>query len=74
MRNAWQKTGYDWFEGDACDGEEVAAEDAEGDVKIDNKSDSNDYLNAANMVEDVLGWGKVNDNESNDDNMMWRTE
>ena len=36
MSNAWRKTGYDWFEGDARGGEEVAAEDAAGDVKIDN--------------------------------------
>ena len=74
MRNAWRKTGYDWFEGDARDGEEVAAEDAAGDVKIDNESDSDDYLNAADMVEDVLGWGEVNDDESDDDNIMWGTE
>ena len=73
MRNAWQKTGYDWFKGDACDGEEVAAEDALGNIKIDDESDSDDYLDAADMVEDVLGLGEVNDDESNDEDMMWGT-
>ena len=67
------KAGVRLVRGSTRDGEEVAAEDAAGDVKIDNESDSDDYLNAADMVEDVLGWGEVNDDESDDDNMMWGT-
>ena len=66
------KAGVRLVRGSTRDGEEVAAEDAAGDVKIDNESD--DYLNAADMVEDVLGWGEVKDNESDDDNMMWGPE
>ena len=73
MRNAWRKTGYDWFEGDARDGEEVAAEDAPGDVEIDDESNSDDYLDTADMVEDVLGLGEVNDDKSDDDKMIWGT-
>jgi hypothetical protein len=73
MRNAWRKTGYDWFfeegVGDVGDN---------GDDVIDDDNDGGDGTNfdeecdVANMLDDVLGLGEENsDNESDDDEMLW---
>ena len=68
MRNAWRKTGYDWF-----------FEEGVGDNIIGDDNDSGDGANfdeesdIANMLDDVLRLGEEDsDNESDDDEMLWR--
>jgi hypothetical protein len=68
MRNAWRKTGYDWF-----------FEEGVGDNIIGDDNDSGDSANfdeesdIANMLDDVLRLGEEDsDNKSDDDEMLWR--
>jgi hypothetical protein len=67
MRNAWRKTGYDWFfeegVGDVGDN---------GDDVINDDNDFADIADIADMLDDVLGLGEEDsDNESDDDEMLW---
>jgi hypothetical protein len=71
MRNAWRKTGYDWFFDEATadaddDGDGGVADD--GDVGGNNGKDTDDfdYVNVADMLEDIL-WGGDSNDESDDD-------
>jgi hypothetical protein len=71
MRNAWRKTGYDWFfeegVGDVGDnGDEVIGDDNDGGdgANFDEESD------IADMLDDVLG-EEDSDNKSADDEMLW---
>jgi hypothetical protein len=68
MWNAWRKTGYDWFFEEGV-GDNIIGDDNEsGDgANFDEESD------IANMLDDVLRLGEEDsDNESDDDEMLWR--
>ena len=68
MRNAWRKTGYDWFaeEGDMAGGGGgvVVVSDGDGDIDDDN------YDDYADILEEVLGAGDETDDDYDDDGMM----
>lgn len=57
MRNAWRKTGYDWFPEEAGGRDDDAMEDGDGDVDDDNYDDD------ADILEDVLGAGDESDDD-----------
>jgi hypothetical protein len=69
MRNAWRKTGYDWFfeEGVGDVGGDVGDN---GDDVIDDDSDGGDEeCDIADMLDDILL--EDSDHESDDDEMLW---
>ena len=68
MRNAWRKTGYDWFfeegVGDVGDnGDDVIDDDSDGG---DEEGDIADMLDAVLLFDE-----EDSDNESDDDEMLW---
>ncbi len=72
MRNAWRKTGYDWFPNEATadaddDGNGGVADN--GDVGGDNGEDADDFddENVADMLEDILRGGESDDESDDDD-------
>ena len=66
MRNAWRKTGYNWFfEEGVVDVEEGGVVDVGGDV--DGGDEEGDI---ADMLDDIL-LSDEEDNESDDDEMLW---
>ena len=72
MRNAWRKTGYDWFfkEGVGDVGGDVGDN---GDDVIDDDSDGGDKeCDIADMLDSVLLFDEEDsDNESDNDEMLW---
>ena len=73
MRNAWRKTGYDWFfeEGVGDVGGDVGDN---GDDVIDNDSGNggDKECDIADMLDDVLLFDEEDsDNESDDNEMLW---
>jgi hypothetical protein len=69
MRNAWRKTGYNWFfeEGVGDVGGDVGDN---GDDVIDDDSDGGDEeCDIADMLDDILL--EDSDHESDDDEMLW---
>ncbi len=61
MKNAWRKTGYNWFPEEGDD----AMEDGDGDIDDDN------YDDEADILEDVLGAGdKKSDGDNDEDGMV----
>jgi hypothetical protein len=74
MRNAWRKTGYDWFfdEGVGDVGVNVG-DNGNGDDVIDDDSDGSDEeCDIADMLDDVLLFDEEDsDIESDDDEMLW---
>ena len=72
MRNAWRKTGYDWFfeegVGDVGDnGDEVIDDDNDG----GDGANFDEVCDVADMLDDILGLGEDSDNESDDNEMLW---
>ena len=72
MRNAWRKTGYDWFfeegvGGVGDNGDDVIDDDKDG----DDDTNFDEVCDVADMLDDVLGLGEDSDNESNDNEMLW---
>ena len=67
MRNAWRKTGYNWFFEEGV-GDDVIGDDNDG----GDGANFDDESNIADMLDDVLQLGEEDsDNESDDDEMLW---
>ena len=73
MRNAWRKTGYDWFfkegVGDVFDNSDDVIDDENNGGNGANFDEQ--VCDVADMLDDVLGLGEDSDNESDDDEMLW---
>ena len=72
MRNAWRKTGYDWFfeEGVGDVGGNVG--DNGDDVIDDDSDDGDEECDIADMLDSVLLFDEEDsDNESDNDEMLW---
>jgi hypothetical protein len=72
MRNAWRKTGYDWFLGEATadaddDGDGGVADDGDVGGHDGEGADNYDNVNVADMLEDILRGGDSDDENDNDD-------
>ena len=55
LKNAWKKSGYNWFEGEVVE---------EGNADDTDDNNGNDYNDMEDIVDDVLG----NDKDEDDDN------
>jgi hypothetical protein len=72
MRNAWRKTGYNWFSNevtaDANDGGNGGVAD-DGDIGGDDGKDADDFddVNVADMLKDILRGGDSGDESIDDD-------
>jgi hypothetical protein len=55
LKNAWKKTGYNWFEGEVV----------EGNADNPDVGNDNDYDRMENLIDDVLGNGNDDDDYNN---------
>ena len=68
MRNAWRKTGYNWFFEEGVGGVEEGVGDVGGDIDGDDGGDEEGDI--VDMLDDILLFDEE-DNESDDDEMLW---